>query len=157
MCFLYFVTKPLFYLFMRFVVVTLSDETLEKLASSINRGIGGGRKRTHRVSASGTATGIETPTEDSGTICVGDRDVPIAEFNEAKRYFTLFAEALADKYPAGGYTIMYNSTTGMCSVLGRKAADQFRFQFDATLIKNHYCSFRLLDNNFDNYLATGFS
>jgi hypothetical protein len=150
-CFLYIVTKPLFNLHVLFVVVTLSDETVEKLASAINRG---GRKKTHLVSASGSTTGIDTPTQVNGMIPVGDRNVPVAQFNEAKRYFDLFAEALADKYPDGGYKIMYNSTTGMCTMLGRKASDQYRFQFDETEVKNHYCSFRLLDNNFDNYLQT---
>lgn len=74
------------------------------------------------------------------------------QFDEAKRYFDLFHDALADRYPHGGYSIMYNETNGMCTTLGRRTGDVYKFMFEPDTIKNHYCSFRLL-NDFENYLA----
>jgi hypothetical protein len=113
-------------------------------------------KRVHRTSASGSATGVNTPprTEaNTDDVRVGDRTMPRAEFDDAKKYFDLFHNALSIKYPQGGYSIMYNEVTGMCTALGRKSAETYKFEFKRDTIKNHYCTFRILGDDFENYLA----
>lgn len=76
-----------------------------------------------------------------------------AEFDDAKKYFDLFHRSLSVKYPHGAYSIMYNETSGMCITLGRGNSDTFMFEFKGDTIKNHYCTFRLLNDDFDNYLS----
>ncbi len=112
-------------------------------------------KKKHRVSASGVATGVNTPpaplNPSDSTIRVGPTEMSMNDFNEAKRYFELFQAALKHKYPEGGYTINLHETTAQCVVKGRKTCDVFKFAFQPMTIKNHYIAFRLVDH-FENYL-----
>lgn len=113
------------------------------------------QNRRHRVvTASGSATGINTPAPAAiglNAIPVGGgRILTCREYEDAHRYFNLFAEALLKKYPQGGYTIVYNHNNGKCSMLGRTT--DFKFWFDPTEIKNHYLTFRL-SSDWDSYLA----
>jgi hypothetical protein len=112
-------------------------------------------KRAHRrVSASGSATGVNTPpvNPSENLVDVGDRRIPRAEFDDAKRYFNLFYDALGSAHPHGGYALVYNDRTGMCSLLGHRSGPLFKFQFDSVTVKNHYCTFRLLNGDIQNYL-----
>ncbi len=114
------------------------------------------QNRRHRVvTASGSATGINTPVPGaigSNAIPVGGgRILTYGEYEDAHRYFNLFAEAIIKKYPHGGYSIVYNHNNGKCSILGR--ATDFKFWFDPTEIKNHYLTFRL-SSDWDSYLAS---
>eukprot|EP01040_Poterioochromonas_malhamensis_P011438 gene11436-12470_t len=101
------------------------------LASAL-RSIIVAQNRRHRVvTASGSATGINTPASAAiglNAIPVGGgRILTCREYEDAHRYFNLFAEALLKKYPD-------------C------------FWFDPTEIKNHYLTFRL-SSDWESYLA----
>ena len=108
-------------------------------------------KGKHRTNVSGSATGVDTPQPEGGMVSVGERLVPIDEFNDAKRYFELFHEATSLKYPHGAYSLMYNPKSGKCNVLDCKSV-VFRFDYDPTCIKNHYCSFRLFGDDMNKFL-----
>jgi hypothetical protein len=114
-------------------------------------------KRKHRVSASGVATGVNTPpplpnSSNPRVVVVGTTEMSQEDHAEAKRYFELFQDALKDKYPHGGCSIHLNENTVQCVIKGRKTSDVFKFAFQPEMIKNHYVAFRLVDD-FDNYLT----
>ena len=112
-------------------------------------------KKKHRESASGSATGVDTPVAagEGGMVEVGGgRQLPLVQFEDARRYFELFQEALSAKYRHREYSLMYNKITGMCSVLGR-ANSVFQFNYEPAVIKNHYCTFRLGGDDMGKYLS----
>ena len=107
------------------------------------------------MSASGSTTGVDTPIADGEGEMVevgGGRQLPFAQFEDARRYFELFQEAISVKYPHKGYRLAYNKSTGMCTVLGR-GNSIFRFIYEPAVIKNHYCTFRLSGDDMSNYLS----
>ncbi len=112
-------------------------------------------KKKHRVSASGVVTGVNTPplppNPSNQVVVVGPIEMPLEVYAEAKRYFELFQAAIRDRYPHAGYSIGLHERTAKC-VLKCNDSTSFKFDFQPETIKNHYVSFRLL-NDIDNYLA----
>lgn len=106
------------------------------------------------VSASGTATGVDTPVAEGegGLLSVGGgKQLSRAQFYDAKRYFGLFQEALSARYRHLGYHLTYNKNTGTCLVSGPVYKPAVLFEFEPAAIKNHYCTFRLCGEDIDEY------
>jgi hypothetical protein len=51
--------------------------------------------------------------------------------------------------------IGFQESSAQCVVKGRKTSDIFKFPFQPSVIINHYVSFRLLLDHFENYFQLG--
>ena len=106
----------------------------------------------HRqVTVSGSRTGVDSPVvvSNSDMIEFGKgKFMKSSDYIEAKRYFALFQSALKEKH----CDLVYNENTGKCSALGCDR-NIFKFDFDVAIIKNHYCTFRMVKDDFNVYLA----
>ena len=71
------------------------------------------------------------------------------EYDQAVRYFGLFQEVLKRKH----CDLAFNLTTGKCTVIGGTHRGEFKFDFDKVALKNHYCTFRIGNDEVDVYLA----
>ena len=112
-------------------------------------------KKSHRVSASGVATGVNSPppsNQSPSVMMVGTTEIPIDAYIEAKRYFDLFSAAINTAYPHGGNEIGIHEPSAQCVVKYRRS-QVFKFPFHPAIIKNHYVTFRLLGDNMESYLA----
>eukprot|EP01039_Chlorochromonas_danica_P014885 gene14885-17438_t len=99
-------------------------------------------RKTHRVSASGVATGVNSPPPSNqapSVMMVGSTAMPVESYREAQRYFDLFRAAIRLAYPSGGYEIGLHDSSAQCVVKGRQV---FKFPFQPEAIKNHYVTFR---------------
>jgi hypothetical protein len=72
-----------------------------------------------------------------------------ADYGESHRYFDLFQASLRTKH----CELAYNRTSGKCTVIGGNRRGEFKFEFEVSTIKNHYCTFRIANNEVDVYLA----
>ena len=105
------------------------------------------------MTLSDSQSNVDTPVPlPNGCIQVATnpaRYMEQADYIEAVRYYELFQESFRMKY----CDLARNPTTGMITVMGGSHRTEFKFAFEKNTIKNHYCTFRIGNDDVNVYLA----